>query len=239
MEYPNVYYQELAYRIIKDTSLKLKDGEVCFYEGPAKSFKTTVTTKEGKPKNKFGFFWTPWFWGVSNKKTTEVITETRQDYYTGCLYITNMRVVFKCKVDAFDVLIPKIKEVKKYNNGVKFIVGRKEYKVMPTEYREVLHVFETINKAQDPKNNTPASVVTDRSYSSGQSDMRKQIDDKLAEDLKKYLVENPGVIQSDLYKQLTQYDKGEISNALYWWEKDGKIRREKSGRSYALYNEKL
>ena len=65
---------------------------------------------------------------------------------------------------------------------------------------------------------------------------RPPIDEAMARVLKDYLIANPGVIQSELYKQLLQYDKNEIPNALYWWEKDGKIRREKSGRSYALYN---
>ncbi|MBQ8261700.1 MAG: hypothetical protein IJZ00_05395 [Lachnospiraceae bacterium] len=50
-----------------------------------------------------------------------------------------------------------------------------------------------------------------------------------------FVLSNPGVIQSDLYKKMPQYDKNEISNTLYWWEKEGKIRREKSGRSYALF----
>lgn len=76
------------------------------------------------------------------------------------------------------------------------------------------------------------------SYTRAES-TRPSIDEAMARVLKDYLIANPGVIQSELYKQFPQYDKNEISNALYWWEKDGKIRREKNGRSYALYNEKL
>lgn len=249
MEYPNIFYKQLADRVIQNTSLKLKKGEVCFYEGPAKSFKITVTEKKGKTKNKPGFFWTPWFWGISNKKTTEVITETRQNYYGGYLYITNMRVVFNCKVDAFDVMIPKIKRVKQYNDGIQVVVGRKKYIVLTGEVREVLYVFDLINRAQDPKNNTPACKVSDFVYQNNYSrtantytrteNTRPPIDEAMARVLKNYLITNPGVIQSELYKQLPQYDKDEISNALYWWEKDGKIRREKSGRSYAVYSVQL
>ena len=238
MEYPNIYYKELAERIVQNSSLRLKNGEVCFYEGPAKSFKTTVTEKKGKPKNKLGFFWTPWFWGVSRKKSTEVVTEKRKDYYSGYLYITNMRIVFKCAVDSFDVMIPSVKKVKQYSNGIMVVVGRKEYKVMTTQLNEVLHVFDLINKAQDPRNNTPSSKVLDGGYQYSYTrtdNVRPPIDETMARDLEAYIIKNPGVVQSELYKQLPQYDKNEISNVLYWWEKDGKIRREKSGRSYALY----
>lgn len=238
MEYPNIYYKELANRIVQNSSLGLKNGEVCFFEGLAKSFKTVVTEKKGKPKNKLGVFWTPWICGVSNTKTTEVVTETKQNYYGGYLYITNMRIVFKCKVDAFDVMIPSITQVKQYNNGIMVVVGRKEYKVMTSQLNEVLHVFDLINKAQDPRNNTPASRVSDivqqYTYTKTES-ARPVIDEKIAKDLKEYLFANPGVVQSELYKHFPQYNKDDISSVLYWWDKDGKIRREKNGRSYALY----
>ena len=75
MEYPNQYYEELANRIIKNPTLRLKPEEVCFYQGPAESFQTITTTHKGKPQGgKLSFFWTPWFWGVKKSaKTVEVI----------------------------------------------------------------------------------------------------------------------------------------------------------------------
>ena len=95
MEYPNIYYKQLAERIVRNPLLFLNDGEVCFYEGVARTFKTMISRKKEKPKNKFGFFWTPWFWGISRKKIRQITTTKRKEYYTGTFYITNMRLTFK------------------------------------------------------------------------------------------------------------------------------------------------
>ena len=48
-QYPNQYYAELAEMIIKTPSLTMKAGEVCFYEGKAKSYQVVSKIVE-KPK---------------------------------------------------------------------------------------------------------------------------------------------------------------------------------------------
>lgn len=45
----------------------------------------------------------------------------------------------------------------------------------------------------------------------------------------------PGIVQSVLSKQLSQFDKDEFRYAMYYAEVMGKVRREKKGRSYALF----
>ena len=45
MQYPNKYYAELGGRVINNPVLKMKEGEVCFYQEKASSF-TTTTTKD-------------------------------------------------------------------------------------------------------------------------------------------------------------------------------------------------
>ena len=49
-QYPNQYYAELAEMIIKSPSLAMKAGEVCFYEGKAKSYQVVskIVEKLGK-----------------------------------------------------------------------------------------------------------------------------------------------------------------------------------------------
>lgn len=59
-QYPNQYYAELAGMVIKSPSLALKQGEVCFYEGKAKSYQLVTKVKK-KPKTKTSLFITPWF----------------------------------------------------------------------------------------------------------------------------------------------------------------------------------
>lgn len=66
-----------------------------------------------------------------------------------------------------------------------------------------------------------------------------KIKDEQGKDLSKKLIEilsnNPGILQSDIYKQFHEVMKDEISSKLYFWNKNGKIRREKSGRSFKVY----
>ena len=58
---------------------------------------------------------------------------------------------------------------------------------------------------------------------------------QLKSDLLRIIKEEPGVVQSDLYKRFDSQLKGEISNQLYLLSASGTVIREKSGRSYKLY----
>lgn len=49
-----------------------------------------------------------------------------------------------------------------------------------------------------------------------------------------YLQESQPVLQSKIYKSFDQSVKNDIREMLYFWEKQGKINREKSGNSYIV-----
>jgi hypothetical protein len=49
-----------------------------------------------------------------------------------------------------------------------------------------------------------------------------------------YIKENPGVIQTDLYKEFAGYTREDIRYALYFAAELGRIKRVKKGRSYTL-----
>ena len=57
----------------------------------------------------------------------------------------------------------------------------------------------------------------------------------LEQSIKGIIISNPGILQSELYKKYDPVLKDSISELLYFAAKDGRIRREKSGRSYQLY----
>ena len=145
-QYPNRYYEELAGLIIKNASLALKSEEVCFYEERAKSYQIVTKIIE-KPKTKTSFFWTPWVAGIKRKKEIQVSQKQETEYYKGTLYITNMRLVFKCKVDAFDLMITNISSVKQYRNGIRVLVGSNAYDVMTSDVERILHIIDIMNKA--------------------------------------------------------------------------------------------
>lgn len=58
---------------------------------------------------------------------------------------------------------------------------------------------------------------------------------RLKPELLRMIKEEPGVVQSDLYKRFDASLKPEVSNQLYLMSAKGLIKREKSGRSYKLY----
>jgi hypothetical protein len=49
-----------------------------------------------------------------------------------------------------------------------------------------------------------------------------------------YILNNNGVLQTDLYKAFDILIKQDIQNLLYYWEKSGKIKRIKTGRTYKI-----
>ena len=143
-QYPNPYYAELAGMIIKRPSLALKQGEVCFYEGIAKSYQF-VTNFEEKPKIKTSLFITPWLAGIRRKKEVYTTEKTDTEYHKGTFYITNMRLVFKCKVDAFDLLIPNVTSVNQYRDGVRVVSGSAVFDVMTSEASRILHIMDIMH----------------------------------------------------------------------------------------------
>lgn len=56
----------------------------------------------------------------------------------------------------------------------------------------------------------------------------------LREDLLKIIEDNPGILQTDVYKMFEPEAKDHLSSELYFMAKENLIHREKQGRSYAL-----
>lgn len=157
-QYPNTYYEQLAQMVIGNPSIPVNNGEVCFYQGKAKSYKVITQIKE-TPKKKTSLLLTPWFVGVKRKTNVEAKQETKNEYYTGQLYVTNMRMVFRCQVDAFDLMIPAITSVNQHKDGIRVISGMSSYDVMTSNVKQVLHIIDLMNKAQTaPSNATPSST---------------------------------------------------------------------------------
>ncbi len=48
------------------------------------------------------------------------------------------------------------------------------------------------------------------------------------------ITEQPGILQTDLYKLLPEFGKNDISYVLYFAAEHGKIKRDKKGRTYSL-----
>lgn len=145
----NAYYEQLTQLIIKNPSLQLQNGEVCFYEGNAKSYQKVTRFIQEKGKTKTSFFITPWISGIKRKKEPGAIQqETETEYYKGKLYVTNMRVVFHCQVDAFNLMIPSIAQISQFKDGMRVISGGRSFDVMTSDVKKILNIIDLMNKAQ-------------------------------------------------------------------------------------------
>lgn len=67
-----------------------------------------------------------------------------------------------------------------------------------------------------------------------QKNMEQNLLPHLREDLLKIIEDNPGILQTDVYKRFEPESKDYLSSELYFMAKDGLIHRKKQGRSYAL-----
>lgn len=56
----------------------------------------------------------------------------------------------------------------------------------------------------------------------------------LDQDLYDFILNHPGILQKEVYKQFPADVKDAISGTLYNWDKEGRIKREKSGNSYII-----
>lgn len=65
-------------------------------------------------------------------------------------------------------------------------------------------------------------------------ELKKRLLSTLSADVETLIRNNPGILQSELIKKFDPIVKAEVSNLLYQWTTENKIKREKQGRSYAL-----
>lgn len=145
----NVYYDQLAKLIIANPTLQMMQGEVCFYQGKAKSYQKVTRFVQEKGKTKTSLFITPWLSGITRKKEAdEIKQETETEYYQGQLYLTNMRLVFVCQVDGFNLMIPSITKINQHKDGIRVISGSQSFDVMTKDVQRLLHIIDLMNKAQ-------------------------------------------------------------------------------------------
>lgn len=65
-------------------------------------------------------------------------------------------------------------------------------------------------------------------------ELKQKLLSTLPDDLMDFLNDNNGILQSDVYKHFRPVVKSEIQSLLYEWGETGKIKKEKSDRSYKI-----
>lgn len=102
-------------------------------------------------------------------------------------------------------------------------------------YREILFTDDYIEK----RYNELKQLETNLDRAEEDYKRQQQIEKNVLPNLKKYLraiiKENPGILQTDVYKHFDEDVKDYVSAELYQMNRSGKIYREKAGRTYKLY----
>lgn len=170
----NSYYEQLSQMIIQKPSLPMKNGEVCFYEGSAKSYRKITRSVQKKGKTKTSFLITPWVVGVKRKKEPGAIKQqTETEYYKGKLFVTNMRIVFNCQVDAFNLMIPSITQIRQFKDGMRVVSGNRSYDVMTSDIKKILHIIDLMNKAQTEPQQTATAPSSSAATTAARKNTRK------------------------------------------------------------------
>lgn len=68
------------------------------------------------------------------------------------------------------------------------------------------------------------------------AEIRSRLIITLDNDLLNYLKKNQGILQTEVYNHFHSSIKPDISERLYFWDKDGTIERIKHGRTYEIYS---
>ena len=162
----------------------------------------------------------PWRWHSHNK---EFISKINEEY----THILNMWLDSRSKspkeqYSALKSFLVYLEDVEKLCKSKGECFELWYYEILTTpDYiqerkKELQELYENLESLQD-------------AYINKQNNLNG-IEEKIVQLLK----ENDGIIQSEFIKMFDTSVKDELSKILYDWDKEGKIERTKSGRSYAL-----
>ena len=105
-----------------------------------------------------------------------------------------------------------------------FILNHMETYIFLFIEKELKHIEENFNQLLQEENQRKEKERLIDEMSTG-----------LDVELLSIIQNNPGILQSDIYGKYDPVLKEKISEILYFMNRDGKITREKCGRSYKLY----
>jgi len=81
--------------------------------------------------------------------------------------------------------------------------------------------------------NTPTPSTSHDSHNP--HDSRKESDESLQIRMLRLVMQQPGILQTEVYEQIPQHERREIQELLRELDQQKLLRREKQGNSYALY----
>ncbi len=178
--------------------------------------------KELKPKSIFSKF-SKVHYGLRKVTLMNVLPFYFIKFYSGEIFLENFPEEYSqafefLKNNDFDradeifqdalAVFDKARELSKLSSGAAYF---------DMEKREEMLNWEEMKK----------KFVAEKLHADRQVQLRKIITDLVKS--------NPAVLQTELYKMIEDYEKNEISEAAYFMNKEGKLKREKKGNTYKLF----
>lgn len=159
----------------------------------------------------------PYGWRYLNRDFIEK-TENEYRYFSSECFSSKNKDTKK-QYGALKSYVAYVESIQKLcaQKGECFAKWASDYLIFPDEVKEATEKLEYMTEHMD------------------ELLQREKMLKKLKKDLLAIIEAEPGVIQEKLYKRFDPELKNDISHILYGLWSEGIIRRDKSGRSYALY----
>ena len=124
---------------IVNPSLLLKEGEICYYAGKAKSYNVKNVITHYKSTGGFAGFRIMKGVSIGRTQSTRIpIREDVEETYPAKFFITNKRIVLIADKFGFDLDINKVSSVDLFRNGFKFTYKDKPRYVLTNDYNYIL-----------------------------------------------------------------------------------------------------
>lgn len=169
----------------------------------------------------------PWGWHYANKDFTDKI-QNEYSYFLNT-WINSKTKGIKEEYSSLKSFVLYMHDVRKlvYSMNECFIKWYDDIigdNYLSTREKELKHIEENFNQLLQEEN---------------QKKEKDRLIDKLSKGLDVELISviqnDPGILQGNVYLMYDPVLKEKISEILYFMNRDGRITREKSGRSYKLY----
>lgn len=149
----------------EDVNLMLKNDEVCYYYGSARSYhEKNIITAYKSSSSGVSVGVVRGFSIRSGSSITIPIRSNISETYEGDLYITNKRIILLTKKYGFDLGIDTINAIEPFKNGFRVFYKDKCYTVITYDNSTIFYILELINRflegAGDKKITSKESLET-------------------------------------------------------------------------------
>lgn len=132
---------------VEDINLMLKNDEICYYYGGARSYhEKNIITAYKSSNSGVSVRVVRGFSIRSGSSITIPIRSNVSETYEGDLYITNKRIILLTKKYGFDLGIDTINAIEPFKNGFRVFYKDKCYTVITYDNPTIFYVLELINR---------------------------------------------------------------------------------------------